>query len=197
MPETVAGKRWPGHIAGITLVEVLIAMSIIMLLLGSAAPSLRSINEKKQGEKALNALAGVTQSSRAEAIRNGQIVTICRSRDGVSCSGSWSDGVIAFIDRNADRQINESDRLLHHVQFIQLPGTLTWRAFQNRQYLQIDQRGNLRYQNGNFTYCPHSRDARLAHQLIISSTGRLRWAMDTDGDGFREGSDGKSISCAE
>ena len=53
----------------------------------------------------------------------------------------------------------------------------------------------MRYQSGNFTLCPASRDARLAQQLVVNSTGRTRSAQDRNGDGIREDSSGNPLRC--
>ncbi len=181
--------------SGVTLTELLFAMSLSAILLGISAPGLQHIVVKQQGETAMNTLAKAISSGRTAAIRSGVTVTICRSSDGNSCSGSWEQGLIVFSDRNADRKINQSDQLLQQVQFGEIGGTIRWRAFQNRQYLQINPRGQIMYQNGNFTYCPHSKAAELAHQILVNGTGRIRFARDLDGDGIREDSSGSPLSC--
>ena len=55
--------------------------------------------------------------------------------------------------------------------------------------------GFTRDQNGNFTWCPGNGDVRLARQLIVNAAGRLREALDSDGDGVREGANGRPIGC--
>ncbi len=180
---------------GFSLGELLICVALCLVLMGVAAPDLRSLVSRQQGDKALAAIARAVQSARSAAITSGQTVTLCRSSDGATCSGNWHDGLISFIDYNRDRQINGYDLLLQQVVFHELPGTISWRAFQNRQYLQLSPGGFLMHQNGNFTYCPAPGAAGLAGQLVINSTGRIRQARDRDGDGHREGSDGLPIRC--
>jgi len=73
--------------------------------------------------------------------------------------------------------------------------TLQWRAFQSRPYLQIEPSGFMRHQSGNFTWCPASRNARFARQLVVNATGRVRLSQDTDGDGIHEDSAGNPLHC--
>jgi len=183
-------KKW-----GFTMIEILITLSIVSLLLALATPQLPAFIEKYQGEKALIAVARAIKVGRTSAIRTGSTVTVCRSSDAQQCSGSWQDGLIVFTDQNKDRVLNQADQLLVQLKFNDLPGTIVWRAFQNRQYLQINSRGDLIHQNGTFTYCAFSGSAESAHQLIISGTGRIRFAADDDGDGIRSGSNGLPLSC--
>ncbi len=183
-------KEW-----GFTLIELLITLSIITLLLVVTTPQLPVFIEKHQGEKALIAVARAIKVARTAAIKTGRTVTVCRSSDALQCSGSWHDGLIVFTDHNKDRLINQTDQLLMQLVFTNLPGTIVWRAFQNRQYLQLNSRGDLIHQNGNFTYCATSGSAESAHQLIVSGTGRIRFAVDNDGDGIRSGSNGLPLTC--
>jgi type IV fimbrial biogenesis protein FimT len=180
---------------GLTLPELLITVAITALLAGISTPGIRDLYERQLGEKTLQTLAKTIQSGRSAAIRSGLTVTVCRSNDGRRCGGQWRDGIVVFTDRNQDRVINDADQLLQYVAFQNLPGTINWRAFQNRQYLQLNALGQILHQNGNFTYCPFSAAPHLAHQLIVGATGRMRFAQDTDGDGLREGSDGLPVSC--
>ncbi|MES3009122.1 MAG: GspH/FimT family pseudopilin [Pseudomonadota bacterium] len=185
----------PPYQTGFTLPELITTLAIVGILSSLATPGLQALTEQKQGDTTLRALADHLALARSSAASYGQTVTFCRSADGLTCSGSWSDGSIVFTDRNADRQINQDDLLLRSQLTVQLQGNIEWRAFQNRQYLQIEATGFMRYQSGNFTYCPQDGDARNARQLIVNSTGRARYAEDSNGDGIREDSSGNALAC--
>ena len=180
---------------GFTLPEIITTLAIVGILSSVATPGLQTLTKQKEGETTMHVLADHLALARSSAASFGQTVTFCRSADGLTCSGSWSDGSIIFTDRNADRQINQDDQLLRSQSNAKLAGTVVWRAFQNRQYLQIEATGFMGHQSGNFTYCPEDSDARHARQLIVNSTGRTRYALDADGDGIREGSNGQPLSC--
>jgi len=183
------------HNQGFTLPEIITSLAIVGILSGLAAPGLQALTEQKQGETSLRTLAEHLALARASAATYGQTVTFCRSADGLTCSGSWSDGSIVFTDSNGDRLINQDDQRLRSQVTTGLNGSIEWRAFQNRQYLQIEATGFMRYQSGNFLYCPHDGDPRDALQLIVNSTGRARYAVDSNGDGIREDSSGKPLAC--
>lgn len=183
------------HNQGFTLPEIITSLAIVGILSGLAAPGLQALTEQKQGETSLRTLAEHLALARASAATYGQTVTFCRSADGLTCSGSWSDGSIVFTDSNGDRLINQDDQRLRSQITTGLNGSIEWRAFQNRQYLQIEATGFMRYQSGNFLYCPHDGDPRDALQLIVNSTGRARYAVDSNGDGIREDSSGKPLAC--
>ena len=180
---------------GFTLVELLLVLSILSILLGLSLPNFQAMYAQRQADVVIRKVSKAIQLARMSAIRTGKLVTLCRSDSGVECGGEWRDGIIVFSDRNGDRKINQDDVLQQFITFPGINGSLKWRAFQNRQYLQITNQGFTRYQNGNFTYCPNNGDASLARQLIINRTARIRFAIDSDGDGIREDSRGRPISC--
>lgn len=182
--------------AGLSLIEILICLGIVAFLAVQAStPGFASWRERRTADALMRELIGAVDMARAFAIAENAMVTFCRSSDGATCSGGWAEGSILFTDFNADRIINGDDRLLFRLEPLQLAGTLEFRSFQNRQYLQMNSRGFTNYQNGNFTFCPASKDPRLARQLIIALSGRTRLARDTDGDGIVEDSQGRALQC--
>jgi type IV fimbrial biogenesis protein FimT len=178
-----------------TLIELLITLLIMSILLAVGLPSFSSFVEAKKSNITITRVKQAVEIAKVSAIVNGRIVTLCKSLDGEKCGGAWEDGIIAFTDSNADRTINQDDKLIRYFTFPEAEGSIHWRAFQNRQYLQITSQGFTRFQNGNFTYCPFNKKNYLARQLVINRTARTRYAMDSNGDGFYEDSSGKIIHC--
>lgn len=180
---------------GFTLLEMLIVVVTIVVLTRLSTPELQHIVRKQEGKNALRTVAELLVLARSTAVTRNQIVTLCHSLDGRTCSGNWTSGSIVFTDRNGDREVNQDDQVLRIQLNESMRGSIVWRAFQNRQYLQIDAFGFLRHQSGNFLYCPNGGDARLARQLIVNATGRFRYAVDSNGDNIREDSNGKPLQC--
>lgn len=180
---------------GLSLLELLVCLGMLSILLGIAIPDFNELVESLSGDVTLRKLATAVQLSKSSAITSNTTVTLCRSTDGFTCSGSWKDGVIIFTDRNRDRVINDNDKLVRHLTFPNGNGTIKFRAFQNKQYLQITSLGITHYQNGNFTYCPFSGNSKFAKQLVLNRTARLRFAQDKDGDGIKEDSRGRPLNC--
>lgn len=133
--------------------------------------------------------------ARSYAIDEAMTVTFCRSISGLQCGGAWDDGAIIFTDFNEDRTLNGDDRLIFRLQSHDVEGQLSFNSFQNRQYLQINSRGFTKYQNGNFTFCAADGDPTKHRQIILSLTGRTRFARDEDGDGVVENSQGNPLNC--
>ena len=182
---------------GFTLLELLIALAILSLLLTISVPSLRQTLERQRGNAILQRLASSIQFARSSAIKSGQWVTLCPSREGLQCDapGDWQDGYIAFFDPERNRVPENDAALLLRVSMDPAGGSLTWRAFQSKPYLQFTPLGLIAGQSGNFTWCAADNDPALAGQLIINKVGRVRQAIDSDGDGIREDSQGKPLQC--
>jgi type IV fimbrial biogenesis protein FimT len=90
--------------SGYTLVEVLVAMTVVSILAAIAIPSFKYVTTSNRITTQVNRLLGDMQFARAEAIKEGQYVTVCVSSNGTSCTGTtnWHNGWIVFMDTNGD-----------------------------------------------------------------------------------------------
>lgn len=84
--------------AGFTLIELLITITVAGIILAIAMPSFRYITNSNRIASEVNGLLGDLQFARAEAIKEGQTVTVCLSSDGATCTGgsAWQSGWIVF-----------------------------------------------------------------------------------------------------
>src|SRR5471032_2288316 len=96
-------SRLPGE-SGFTLIELLSVITIIAILLAIGVPSFQFVTTANRAAAEINGLLGDMQFARAEAIREGQWVTICASNDQATCAGgagtTWNIGWIVFSDVN-------------------------------------------------------------------------------------------------
>ena len=85
---------------GFTITELLIVMVIVAILLSIGVPSYRYITNSYRMSAEVNGLLGDLMFARAEALKEGQNVTVCVSTDGATCTGGnkWAGGWIAFSD---------------------------------------------------------------------------------------------------
>jgi type IV fimbrial biogenesis protein FimT len=96
---------------GFTLTELMVTLTIFAILLTIGIPSYRSVTTSNRISSEVNGLLGDLQYARAEAIKQGQTVTVCSSSDGASCaaSTSWARGWIVFGDPNASRTVDANE----------------------------------------------------------------------------------------
>ena len=77
---------------GFTLIELLIGIAVLAVLLGIGVPSFQELIRTNRVAAITNDLLAAMQFARSEAVRRGDLVTVCSSDDGSTCSGAWTDG---------------------------------------------------------------------------------------------------------
>jgi len=94
--------------SGVTLIELLVTIAIIAIVVVFGIPSYRSVTTANRMATEINSLTGDLQYARAEAIKEGQPVTVCVSTTGTRCAGSntWQSGWIVFSDANGNKTVN-------------------------------------------------------------------------------------------
>jgi len=83
---------------GFTVTELMVVTCIVAILMGIGVPSYRYITNSYRMSSEVNGLLGDLMYARAEALKEGQWVTVCASNDGATCSGNanWASGWIVF-----------------------------------------------------------------------------------------------------
>ena len=100
---------------GFTLTEMIVVSGIVAILLGIGVPSFRYISNSYRMSGEVNSLLGDLQYARAEAVREGQFVTVCISRNGTTCdagSTTWQEGWIVFSDPNGNATVDAGESVL-------------------------------------------------------------------------------------
>lgn len=181
--------------SGFTLIEMLVTLAIAAILMGSMFPSLNAMLERSRATSSINWIVSAVNFTRHAAIVHRNTMTICAPKIGDRCGGNWHRGLIVFSDRNKNARMDGNDKIVARINPPGDHGTLKWRAFRNRQYLQMTQMGYTNFQNGNFVYCPHNQDRRFARQLIINVQGRTRLVHKKDSDGIPIDRKGHQLRC--
>lgn len=163
---------------GFTLVELLIAVAIMGLLVLAAGPSYRSFIAAQQLANHAHFLAGTMNQARSEAIKSGNRVNLCKTRDRRQCAddaSGWELGWILFIDEDQDGQVGPDETVIHAEG---PPGNgITVRG--NRpvaDYVSYTSLGHARMlsgalQMGTLVVCKPGQDAL---QVVLANSGRAR-----------------------
>jgi type IV fimbrial biogenesis protein FimT len=179
---------------GYSLVELLVVLSIIAIGITLSAPDLEEFFTRNRVSSQLNQLVRAIHMARQTAIFLNQVVTLCPSADGNSCSRDWAEGMLLFVDSNNDRNYSQHEALIHRFDALTDGDKLFWRAFRARPFLLMRPKGFTAYQNGTFTYCPHE-GLQYARGIVLNSAGRIRLSQDSDRDGIDEGANGRPLRC--
>ena len=135
--------------------------------------------------QAANFLAQLNQA-RAEAMRTGFQVTMCRGSvaDGCVASNStgsvWEGGWIAFIDEDDDEQLDDTGNLeeVINISGAELTGTNTLRSAAFTTFIAFNPDGSTSGPSaspasGGFALCD-SRGESKGRAILVSATGRAR-----------------------
>lgn len=140
---------------GYSLLELLVALSIVTILLLLAVPSWQNWIIYHQEKIYVNQIVSALRFARAQAILNNTNVIYCASDDGQNCGDQWSEGQIIETTNNQRLRV-----------FSSLPQTLhlKWQgSFALDNFIQFSAAGFTKEQQGSFYLCgkPHSSGFRI------------------------------------
>jgi type IV fimbrial biogenesis protein FimT len=96
-------------LAGFTLIEMMIVVTILGVLLSIGIPAFDDLIKNSRRTTVVNELISSLMTARAEAAKRGQAVTVCglASSTDTSCTGgtNWDKGFIVFLDPDANGAI--------------------------------------------------------------------------------------------
>ena len=143
-----ANPAWRRASRGYNMIELITAMSIVAILVAIAAPSFRYITNANRIASEGNGLLGDLQYARAEAIKEGQSVSVCVSNDAHTCTGgpAWQKGWIVFSDPNGNGVVDAGETVLR-VQAA-FSGSDTFVATPNLSVLTFNREGFTPVANG-------------------------------------------------
>ena len=178
---------------GFTLFETLIVLTIIGILMSFATPSFYAFSAKTEAKAVIQTLSGLIRHTRNNAINMQTPSLLCPSKEGLICENNWEEGVLIFEDTNNDKQLNNAENVIYFQESLIDSGSIHWTALHN--YVAFSGEGLNSSTAGSFIYCPENKDPHYAHALIISFSGKLRRAIDSNNDGIRETGNNKNINC--
>ncbi len=180
-PRVIRSKSvLPSPQTGFTLVELLVVMTLGVVLLSMAAPSMNGIVNSQRSIALSSELLASMNLARSEAIKRNARAVLCKSADGQSCapSGGWEQGWIVFHDADNDAALDEGEQVIERhgpvADGLKLTGN---QPVSN--YVSYSASGSAKlvtgaFQAGTFTLCLVPVSEPDVRQLVLSSTGRAR-----------------------
>ena len=96
---------------GFSLVELMVTMVVAVILLAVAVPSFRDLIRRNQVGSASNTVLASLDYARTEAINRSQLVSICPSADGASCSAgskAFEPGWLIYTYPSGAASVNQA-----------------------------------------------------------------------------------------
>lgn len=170
---------------GVTLIELMVAVTVMAILLGVGVPSFRSFIAANRLSSSSNELVGALALARSEAVRRGTRVTVCKSADGAACTtaGGWQQGWLVFTDQTratANATVDAGEAVIVRGQAVPAPVVILGGA-SAQNFVSFAADGTTRnmagtLQGGLIRVCyPNDvlSNARRARDIEVLNTGRL------------------------
>ena len=161
------------HVHGMTLIELLVALTIVAILVGFGLPAFSNIRDRTQATNAYYLLTSSLMAARSGAVSRRQPVAVCPSADGLHCRGDsvWEDGWIVFLDAAKTGQPKDAAAILKRVD--RLGSDLVIRASAGRLQVRYHPDGRSSGSNVSIRICSR-RSASLLGSVVVNNSGRAR-----------------------
>lgn len=170
------------HNRGYTLIELMVALSLLTALMAWALPALAAIAVSAKVHAAAQAMADTLRLARSEAVKHNGRVVVCKSVTGVDCreEAGWEQGWIVFHDRNNNGFLDGDEQVLYREHAMAPDLQLRGNTPVSR-YVSYTPYGKTRltsgaFQAGTFTVCARAGGQTEARQVVINNAGRPRVA---------------------
>lgn len=163
------------YIAGFTLIELIVTLTIAGILIALAAPAMRTFIFNQRLTTQANELIADFNLARSEAIKRVNNTGVCASNTGTSCSGTWQNGWIVFVDADNSRTWTSGDSVLRVHESISSDVAMTGSA----SVVIFSASGLLDSGTGagNYTLC--SSQIGQSRTVSIATTGRPSMSSGT------------------
>ncbi|WP_420993330.1 GspH/FimT family pseudopilin [Cupriavidus sp. 30B13] len=104
----------PCRPGGFTLIELMVALSVLAILAAAAIPNFSSFLHRSRITSESSRLVSDIETARSEAARRNATVTICPTMDGASCTDDWSRRRVIFVDADNDGQIGAGEEVIRN-----------------------------------------------------------------------------------
>ncbi|PPC76338.1 hypothetical protein C4K68_15940 [Pokkaliibacter plantistimulans] len=177
---------------GFTLTEAMVTLALFATIATFAAPSFSDLMIKYRIKAQTDQLYSALYTARIHAVDSRHQTVLCPSTDGFSCNTSWEHDWILFEDRNENKQRDTDEPLISTLSGSH-PSISTSYHVRHVAFSRAGSTSNF----GTFTICPPDRSADKANAVILSISGRPRYAVDSNNDGIKESGKNSNISCAQ
>ena len=167
------------HVAGFTLIELMVTLVLIVVIMALAAPSFATFQRNSELTSTTNTMLSSLTAARSEAMKRGRNVTLAPI-DG----SSWDSGWIVFVDTDGsgtpdstEAELSREDAPPSHITAVTGAAPEGFKAPDGGVYVMFNGSGYPRLVNGAFQASSldfkHTVSGEL-RRIISSPAGRLR-----------------------
>jgi type IV fimbrial biogenesis protein FimT len=170
--KSAASERSSVSIRGVTAIELLMTLMVVMIVAGMATPSIASLLRNNQLASSVNLLMATLQMARAEALKTRSIVLVCPGNPEHGCSNSlnWHQGWIIVYRPNTAGQPDAGSRIVAVQQAIR---GIRIQSSQNRRRVQFRPDGSARGSNLSLRFCVDDQPS-AERAVVVNNSGRAR-----------------------
>jgi type IV fimbrial biogenesis protein FimT len=150
----------------------MVALAVLAILLAAGLPALRAMREHHASLAAFHGLTTALMAARMAAIQRGRPVTVCPSRDGLSCrtDQAWDEGWLVFADPGRRPQPARAEDILWFE--ARAPGLVAIRSTPGRPRVRFQPTGFSGGNNASLRLC--LRGGRHLGNVVVNMGGRAR-----------------------
>jgi type IV fimbrial biogenesis protein FimT len=169
--------------AGYTLIELMVVVAIVGILSAVAVPNFSQMMQRQRVDSQVSALVSAMRSTRAEAVKRGQQVTLCPTNNPndnlpVCATGNpdWSRGWVVFVDNGPNmRTLDPGETIINVQQAFEGSGGVTNSTLDSMVFLPSGlPMGGVQ---SSFVVRPEGSGAAaspLVRNIVLSAPGRVR-----------------------
>lgn len=171
----------PTYQRAYSLLELLITISVMALLMGSAAPSLISQLQKSRQIDTINQMHAHLNYAREKATSSRSVISLCTGHNTCAETRTWQEQMLIFQDSNRNGQLDQGETLLK-VASINANHRWIWTNFRQQKHMAFKPNGATDSLNGTFTLCETNQ---AVSSIVINITGRVKLETPKNSDRCR------------
>lgn len=158
-----------------SLVELLVALTILSILMAVALPGFTSHLQRTRQNIHIDEMLAALYFSRGEAVSRRTTISLCDDIEKCS-SKRWRGQLVIFVDSNQNGRLDDGETILRTVQ-ISPPYSWHWSNFRSQNHIAFKSNGMTHSLNGTFTLC---RENTAERAIVINVAGRARLESPPD-----------------
>lgn len=177
---------------GVTLLELLIALTILALLVGLSGPAMQDFIDRQRANATAQQVLRQLNSARLHAVKSGHRVIFCGADTELNCTRDDVRQFIVFEDQNRNQRRDPGEPV-HSIWSIANGSNAQLRPSLGLSYATFNPDGSAR-QAGSVIICSVNGNPQHIRRVTVSLPGRVYRALPEEG-GLVRNANGTPIDC--